>query len=68
MTELGLLGAWSVTPARSRRLGSFGASGALSSGELASKLGGSGWMSEPWRVSVMVSSTPGRVAGCAHQW
>src|SRR3546814_20103376 len=42
-----------------RSSGSYsGASGSDSSGLLASKLGGSAWMSLPWRVSVIVSSTP----------
>src|SRR5690606_16117806 len=54
-------GAGSVTPARSSRLGSFGAlSVSASSGLDESMLGGSAGRS-PRRVSVTVSSTPGSV-------
>src|SRR5688572_11109379 len=64
MAADGLAGAGSVTPARSRRLGSFGAPlRSSSNGLLASRLGGSDGISEPCRVSVTVSSTPGSV-GC----
>ena len=55
------LDAGSVTPARSRRLSSLGASVCRpAAATLASMLGGSAGMSPPWRVSVIVSSTPGQ--------
>ena len=61
MFGLGVARRLSVTPARSGRLSSLGASeGRTAAATTASMLGGSDGMSVPWRVSVIVSSTPGQ--------